>query len=133
MKILRPTVAAGLLFAACASVGESPRATAEAFLDRHYLAIDLAAARELCVDVARAKLDEEMELTADVAIDAQTRKPRIDYRQGHVEESADRARYQYELEIEAGGYSPFKKHVLLTLRRTDVGWRIANYSESDPA
>ncbi len=115
----------------CTPAGESPRATAEAFLDAHYVDIDLEAARPLCAGLALDKLDKEVALTRDAAIDAETRKPRVTYRIEESRDDADRAQYAYLLEIHADGADVFRKLVLLSLRQEAEGWRVSNYTESD--
>lgn len=115
----------------CTQSGESARATAEAFLDAHYVHIDLEAARPLCVGLALDKLEKEVALTRDAAIDAETRKPRITYRIEESRDDADRAEYAYVLEIHPDGADIFRKLILLQLRHEPDGWRISNYTESD--
>jgi hypothetical protein len=115
----------------CTPAGESPRATAEAFLDAHYVHIDLEAARPLCVGLALDKLDKEVALTRDAQIDAETRKPRITYRIEESRDGSDRAQYAYVLEIHPDGADIFRKLVVLTLRNESAGWRVSNYTESD--
>lgn len=115
----------------CTPAGDSARATAEAFLDAHYVDIDLEAARPLCVGLALDKLEKEVVLTRDAAIDAETRKPRITYRIEEARDGADRAQYGYILEIHPDGADIFRKLVLLSLRQEADGWRVSNYTESD--
>jgi hypothetical protein len=115
----------------CTRAGETPRATAEAFLDAHYVHIDLEAARPLCVALALDKLEKEVELTSGAKIDEDTRKPRITYRIQQSNDGSDRAQYAYVLEIHPDGAEVFRKLVVLTLRREPGGWRISNYAESD--
>jgi len=115
----------------CTPSGDSSRATAEAFLDAHYVDIDLEAARPLCVGLALDKLDKEVELTRDAKIDAETRKPRITYRIEESRDGPDRAQYAYVLEIHPDGADIFRKLVVLTLRNESGAWRVSNYTESD--
>lgn len=105
---------------------------ARAFLDTHYVAIDLVAARELTVSLALNKIDREIELTQGMVIDADTAKPRINYRLERFEEAELVARYVYELTIRAPGLEPYQKFVTLVLRLTGDEWRVTNYSEVDP-
>jgi hypothetical protein len=115
----------------CTPPGDSPRAAAEAFLDNHYVHIDLAAARPFCIGLALDKLDQEVALTRDAQIDAETRKPRVTYRMEESHDDADRAQYAYILEIHPDGADTFRKLVVLTLRKDGSDWRVSNYSESD--
>lgn len=126
-------VALALCVVGCAgSTDGSARAVAERFLDQHYVRIDLEAARTLTEGLATAKIDKEIELTSEIEIDAETRQPSIYYSLDFAEEAGDVASFQYHLQISAGGVSPYLKLVLLTVRRTDAGWRVTNYSEADP-
>ena len=115
----------------CTPPGDSPRATAEAFLDNHYVHIDLAAARPFCIGLALDKIDKEVALTRDAEIDAETRKPRVTYRMEESHDDADRAQYAYLLEIHPDGADTFRKLIVLTLRKEADGWRVSNYTESD--
>lgn len=140
MRRLRPGVKrlcvallGAVLFAACQPPADTARGAAERFLDRHYLQIDLHAARELCASVACKKLDAEIALTRDQTIEADTRKPRIEYELGLAKEDDVAAMFEYTLSISSDGYNPFEKKILLNLRRNGEDWQITNYSESDPA
>jgi len=115
----------------CTPAAESPRATAEAFLDAHYVRIDLEAARALCAGLALDKLEKELALTRDAAIDAETRQPRVTYSIEESRDGTDRAQYAYVLEIHPDGADVFRKLVVLMLRRETPGWRVSNYTESD--
>src|SRR6185369_15244966 len=61
VSALRHAVALGLLGLALAGCqrGGAARAAAEGFLDQHYVHIDLEAAKQYCVGVARAKVEDE--------------------------------------------------------------------------
>jgi hypothetical protein len=120
-----------LAAAGCTPAGDSARATAEAFLDAHYVDIDLEAARPLCAGLALDKLEKEVALTRDAAIDAETRQPRVTYRIEESRDGADRAQYAYVLEIHPDGADVFRKLVVLSLRNEAGSWRITNYTESD--
>jgi hypothetical protein len=122
---------AALSAVGCNSAGGTPRSAAEAFLDAHYVGIDLEAARPLCVGLALDKLDKEVALVRDAAIDAETRQPRVTYRIEESRDGADRAQYAYVLDIHPDGADIFHKLVVLSLRREGEGWRVSNYTESD--
>jgi len=117
---------------ACSKPGETPRATAEAFLDAHYVHIDLDSSRALTSGLARAKVDKELELTADVEIDAETLKPRITYALQEERASDAAAQYSYELTIRPPGLEPFTRLVTLTVRPSDGNWSVTNYNDSAP-
>jgi hypothetical protein len=117
--------------AACATPGSTPRATAEAFLDAHYVRIDLEAGREYCTGLALEKLAKEIALTHDIEIGEDTRRPRVTYSLVEFEDADDRAHYAYELAIAPGGADTFRKVIVVSLRKEDGGWRVSNYTESD--
>ena len=58
---------------------EHAQGVAEAFVDHHYVAIDLQKAKELTVSVALSKINDELRLTSGQSIDASTQKPRVNY------------------------------------------------------
>ena len=125
-------VALVTVVAACGAPARNSRSAARAFLDRHYVAIDLDAARGLTVSLAASKIADEIELTRGFVIDAGVAKPRINYSLARSDEAELKARYVYELTIRPPGLEPFAKLVTLSLRSTADGWRVTNYSESDP-
>jgi len=113
--------------------GSGARTTAERFLDAHYVRIDLAAARDVCSGLAREKLDRELALTANVNIEADTRKPRINYRLEDARETEDRGQFAYLLRIRAPGAEPFERLIMVTVKKEDDGWSVTNYTEGDRA
>src|SRR6266480_3255583 len=89
-------VLSALLVAGCRAAANTPRGTAERFLDAHYVRIDLPAALEFTSGVARQKVETELRLVQGQAIDETTRKPSVHYRL--LEEHPDGAaavRYLY--------------------------------------
>ncbi len=121
-----------LWLSGCHAAGETPRDIAEAFLDRYYVGMDLAAARDLCAAVALDKIDEQIALTGGLVADGAADRPSVNYRLGYTDETADRANYEYDLRVAPSGVSPFSRRVLLTLRPSDGRWLVTNYAESDP-
>ena len=120
-----------LLAAACRDPASSAQARAEAFLDAHYIRIDLEGAREHASGLARDKIDKEIELTKDQEITGETRQPRVNYKLHRSDESPSAAQFAYELTIRAPGADPFKKIVMVTVRQSDGAWSVTNYSEAD--
>lgn len=122
-------LSAGLL--ACSRPGSSPRGTAEAFLDAHYVRIDLAAAEELASGLARDKIANEIALTRDQQIDGETLQPRVNYKLQRVAETDTAAQYAYMLTIRPPGTDVLSKVVTVTVRNTSGQWSVTNYSEGD--
>lgn len=103
---------------------------AEEFIERQFVTIDQVRAKELAVGLAIAKLDEEIRLKGDQVIDDTTRKPNVSYEliESRAEPDGDVASLVYTLHVVPDGVEPFTSRLILTLRRGEQGWRIANYS-----
>lgn len=117
---------------ACRSDVHSAQGIAERFLDAHYVTIDLPAAKVYCTGLALHHVEDEIRLTTGQTIDENTRKPQVNYRL--LEEKSPReasTSFLYEATFSVDGAGQFQKKVLLTLRQTPEGWRVANYSEFD--
>jgi hypothetical protein len=117
--------------AACSDAGSGARTTAEAFLDAHYVRIDLETAKARASGLARDKIESEIALTKDQEITGETRQPRVNYRLHRGDESAGAAQFAYELTIRASGTDPFTKLVMVTVRNQDGAWTVTNFSESE--
>ena len=119
-----------LLVAGCRAAANTPRGTAERFLDAHYVRIDLPGALEFTADLARHKVEDEIRLVQGQAIDESTRKPRVHYRL--LEERPDGAetvRYVYHGSIAIEDADRLERRWLLTVRFADGDWRVTNYEE----
>ena len=133
MSALRHAVALGLLGLALGGCqrGGAPRAAAEGFLDQHYVHIDLEAAKQYCVGVARAKVEDEQRLVGDQLIDESTRRPRVSYRLGEQrDEDADRVSFVYHATVRFDdGGSTDLRWLVTTRREPDGSWKVSNYQE----
>jgi hypothetical protein len=116
---------------ACTSPTGSPRAAAEAFLDAHYVRIDLEAARAFCAGLALEKLEREIALIKDHAEPSAGERPRVTYKLEDSNDAAERAQYAYVLSVHTTGSDPFHKLIVMSLRNEGSGWHVSNYSESD--
>jgi hypothetical protein len=123
--------AALLAITACTGPSDSPRAAAEAFLDAHYVRIDLEAARPFCAGLALDKLEREIALTENNPEALAVERPHVTYRLEEARDVGDRASYAYELAVHPTGTDAFQKLVVMSLRNEGSGWRVSNYSESD--
>jgi hypothetical protein len=117
--------------AACHSAGDSPRTAAEAFLDEHYVRINLEAAKQHTVGVARFKVEEEQRLVGDQQIDASTRRPRVSYAFAEKrDETADSVALLYDATIRFDDGGTTALRWLITARREpDGAWKVSNYQE----
>ena len=124
-------VIALLVVAACRSTGNTPRAAAERFLDEHYVHINLEAAKQQTVGVARYKVEEEQRLVGDQQIDASTRRPRVGYSLVEQRDEADdrvAILYNATVHFDDGGTTALRW--LITVRREpDGAWKVSNYQE----
>lgn len=119
-----------LALAGCQGEGDTtPRGAAEAFMDSHYVEIDLAKAREFTAGLARSKIDEELRLTSGQAIDVATRKPRVYYKLLQRRESRGRTAFVYELTIRPDDGGEFTRKLMIRVRKEEAGWRVSNYME----
>lgn len=119
-----------LLLAGCEGAGDATaRGAAEAFLDRHYVEIDLPGSRDYTVGLARRKVDERIRLTSGHSIDTGTRKPRVYYRLLERREAGGGAAFVYELTVRPEDADEFRRRVLVRVRREGPGWRVSNYVE----
>lgn len=101
----------------------------EEFLDQHYVTIDLHRSKDYTIGLARQKVDDEIRLTANTAIDAETRKPRIYYELIEKRESRGRFAYLYELTIQLDDADAFTRRILVRVRQEGDVWRISNFME----
>ena len=134
MQRLLVAVSVVLLTVACQSP-DPRRAVAEEFIDRLFVVIDQHAARELAVGLAVEKLDEEIRLKGDETIDEGTRQPRVTYALLEQRDGSgdDTASLVYELRVAPDGAERFDRHLMLTLRRFEGAWQVANYTLATPA
>jgi len=119
-----------LLVAGCRAAADTPRGTAERFLDAHYVRIDLPAALEFTADLARHKVEDELRLVQGQAIDEGTRKPSVHYRllEEHPDGSAA-VRYLYRGSITVEDADRLERRWLVTVRFAEGGWHVTNYEE----
>jgi hypothetical protein len=135
MSPARALLALTLLVAAGCAPADPRQALAGEFIDRLFVTIDQAAARELATGLAVEKLDEEIRLRGDQAIDEGTRQPRVSYRflEWGNPGRADVASLVYELRVAPDGIEAFSHRLILTLRRTGDDWRVSNYTLDEAA
>jgi hypothetical protein len=131
-RFAAPALAVLLLAASlgCRPDPSTSRGTAEAFLDAHYVRIDLTAARELASGLARHKVEGELELVQGQTIDETTRKPTVHYKL--LEEHPDgelAVNYVYRGSISVEDADRFERRWVVTVRREDGQWRVTNFQE----
>ena len=131
----RAAVVTLALMAAALSACQSSdvrQAAAERFIDELYIKIDQPAARRLATGLAASKIDEEIRLKDGQAIDDGTRQPRIHYAFVQSQGTDEAASLVYDLHVAPDGADAFTRRLVLTLRREDGVWKIANYTLDNP-
>lgn len=132
LALARTAVLLALLCAsACGRDMSTAQGVVEAFLDHHYVEIDLKKAKTLAVSVALKKVDEEIRLTDGQKIDAATQKPRVNYRLLEKNESPQRSTFLYEGTIHSDDGSSFTRKWLIAARKEANRWRVSNFTESE--
>lgn len=119
------------LLASCGRDLSTAQGVVEEFVDQHYVHIDLQKAKAYTVSVALSKVNEEIRLTAGQAIDASTRKPKINYKLLDKKENEKRASFLYEGTIQSDDGSSFIRKWLIAARKEGDQWRVSNFTESD--
>jgi hypothetical protein len=106
---------------------------AEAFLDAHYVFMDLEKSSALAGGLAVAKIQAEIDLIGQMAADEAFERPRINYAiSEHRQGGGDAEIFGYKLHIQPAGGGGFSKQVLLTVRNGDTGqWQVTNFSDRD--
>ena len=120
-----------MLVAGCGRDLHTAQGVAEEFVDQHYVEINLPKAREYAVSVALEKIDDEIRLTAGQAIDASTRKPKVQYRLLEKKEVEGRVSFLYQGTIQADDAPEFTRRWLVAARKDGDRWRVSNFSEYD--
>ena len=116
---------------ACGRDMHTAQGVAEEFVDQHYVHIDLQQAKEYVIGLALEKLNNEIRLTAGQAIDASTRKPKVNYRLVEKKEGDGRVSFLYEGTIQAEDAPEFTRRWLIVARKEGNQWRVSNFTEYD--
>ena len=129
--IASPILLLVTLLGACGTDMHTAQGVAEEFVDQHYVHIDLQKAKEYAVGLAQEKLNDEIRLTAGQAIDASTRKPKVNYRLVEKKEGDGRVSFLYEGTIQAEDAAEFTRRWLIVARKEGNQWRVSNFTEYD--
>jgi hypothetical protein len=115
----------------CRAPADPALTAAEGFLDAYYVRINLASAREYCVGLARAKLEEQIRLVGDQRIDESTRKPRIQYElKERRKEGTDRFSFVFDGRIHVDGADDFSRRwIVNTKHEGGAEWKVSNFQE----
>lgn len=116
----------------CHADPSTPQGRAELFLDAYYVEINLPRALEQTAGIARAKVEQSIELTKGQVLDESTQRPRVHYRFAEEHPDGDATvNYVYLADITADGDTSQRKF-MLTVRRQDDDWKVTNFSEFTP-
>lgn len=130
MRSVVLTLLAAVAIAGCRSSTGSARGAIEAFLDAHYVHIDLEEAKQHTVGVARFKVEEEQRLVGDQQIDASTRRPRVTYSFVEPREQADdHVSLLYDATIHLDEGDTTLRWLVSARRDADGTWKVSNYQE----
>jgi hypothetical protein len=125
-------IALSLALPSCSRPAEDARGVAEAFLDAHYVRIDLDGSKALCTGLALSKVEREIELTRDIAVGEDTLKPHVSYKIQREREAPTHAVYAYQLSVRPPGSDPFERVVTLTVRDQEGAWKVSNFDDGEP-
>ena len=120
-----------LLFVACRPDERTAQGIAERFVDEHYVRINLAGTKPLCVGLATKKLEEEERLIAGQVIDDSTRKPTVHYKLIEKKEEGDRPSFVFEGRIQVDTDDTLVRKWIVTTRREGDAWKVSNFEEFD--
>jgi len=121
------------LLVACSSSNPA-RQGAEDFVDRYYVGVDPAAAREYAVGFARGKLDRELRLLEEVEMAEMSARPIVHYRLLEERPGSDERHrgFLFELTIRFAEGGSIERKALVTVREEGDGrWKTANFQELD--
>ncbi|HEY8515224.1 MAG TPA: hypothetical protein VIS07_06910 [Candidatus Binatia bacterium] len=123
---------AAVLLATSGCTSDDPaRAAAERFIDHYYVEINLRAAHDDAVGLAREKVERSMKLLEGMEPAEDAARPRVHYRFLEQQDSnRDRRGFLYELTITFDGGDQTQRRALVTVREEEGGvWRAANFQE----
>ncbi len=130
MSIRIAALALAALAVACTPDTDTAGGVAQAFLDEHYVRMDLAAALEHCTGLARHKVEEEIRLIEGQEIDGTTMKPSVSY--SLAEERAtgeNRKTFLYDGEVRLRGGGEFEMRWMVSVKRDEGVWKVSNFQE----
>jgi hypothetical protein len=119
-----------LMLAGC-HPANSPRGVTDRFIDQHYVAINLDAAKQFCTGLALDKLDKEIALVSGQRIDDETRKPAVHYKLKAERTSGDHVEFIFRATIDVPEGGTFHRNWMITARLDGGMWKVSNYSEYD--
>jgi hypothetical protein len=122
-------IAAVLLLASVAACKPtSAEAVADKFVDLYFVVIDQRRALEFTTGLARAKIEEELSLVAEVrrTVDPDSAKPSVFYTRRSSQVSGERARFAYDITIRQGR-DETHRNALISSERSDGRWAVANF------
>jgi hypothetical protein len=124
-------VSIALLIGGCGRDLNSAQGVVEEFVDQRFVQFDLSKAKLYTVSLALEKVNEELRLTAGHKIDAETQKPRVNYKLLEKRESDKRASFLYQGTINSDDGTSFTRKWLISARKEGDNWRVSNFTESE--
>ncbi len=121
----------GVMLVACSPDERTAQGIAERFVDEHYVRINLAGTKPLCVGLASKKLEEEERLIGGQVIDDSTLKPKVHYKLIDKKEEGDRPSFVFEGRIQVDTDDTMVRKWIVTTRREGDAWKVSNFEEFD--
>jgi hypothetical protein len=119
-----------LLVSACSPDTDTPRGVAEAFLDEHYVRMNLPAAAEHTTGLARHKVEDEIRLKEGQEIDASTMKPSVGYSlEEERTDDGERYTFLFRGKVRLSGGDTFEMHWMINVKRAAGAWKVSNFKE----
>ena len=115
------------LLAACSRSTDSPRATAQAFVDRFFVEANHQAALPLTDGLARAKVQDELRLLDGTAASTGDERPRVYYRELSEHSQDDGMTLYFRLTVVIAGEQPMEPEVMIRVHSSDGQWRVSNF------
>ena len=128
-RILSLCLAVCLTFIAC-SPADDPESVARSFVEQYYVHPDLSRAKALAYGLARHKIEQEQRLLQTKEPGAGGADRAVSYSLQQTKKMADRIFFVYDITISVDPVV-MKKRAIIATGRTDEGWRITNFNESD--
>jgi len=112
----------------CNCTPKSAEQVSDRFVDLYFVEIDQRRALELTAGLAHAKLEEELNLVAQVrqTYDPEQAKPSIFYARKSAQVDGDRARLAYDLTIRQGSDETIR-NALISEEKVAGAWKVANF------
>jgi hypothetical protein len=122
--------AAAVLVSSCGRASDA-EATASQFIDRYYVKVDLARAKEFTGGLATRKIDQEQALLQGTSGDPGTRRRDVAYHLVEKRSEGARLILVYDIDIRGQGVPVLRKRSLISVEKLGAEWRVMNFHDFD--